>query len=344
VPTVELAGGARWSSDKRDSFQQSRPTAATAANGVFPQNRRFDDHFDDTNISHEVTLSWKVTPDATIYAAYKEGYKSGGFNLSQTITAAASLRAGQYKSETAKGWEIGAHALLAERQLRLNAAIYNYDYTNLQVQFFDPISTGQVVANAGGLRTKGAEIDFSFQPRGLRGLGIHGAYAYNDAKYHDFIGQCYGGQTPTGGCNLQPNAAGTVFNGQLYSGRTSPKAPRHAFQLGANYEADLGALKLGLTADANHTSSYNYTDTLSPEAVQKAFTRLDASVSLGSSDDTWKVALIGRNLTNEYVVSSANEFPFTGGSGTGTANGIKSDLNTIVERPREVSVEVTYKF
>jgi outer membrane receptor protein involved in Fe transport len=344
VPSLELAGGARWSSDKRDSYQQSLPLAATLANGTFPQNRRFDDHFDDTDLSPEVTLSWKPTDDATIYAAYKQGYKSGGFNLSQTITAAASLRAGQYSSETAEGWEIGAHALLLDRQLRLNAAVYDYEYNDLQVQFFDPISTGQIVANAGALRTKGFELDYNFQPRGLDGLSLRGAYAYNQAKYRDFIGQCYGGQTPAGGCNIQPNTAGTVFNGQLYSGRIAPKAPKHAWQLGGSYEAPVGAMTAGLSVDVNHSSNYNYTDTLIPEAVQSGFTRLDASLFLASGDDRWKVALIGRNLTDEIVVTSANEFPFTGGSGTGTAAGVKSDLNTIVERPREISLEVSVKF
>lgn len=344
VPSLELAGGARWSSDKRDSYQQSLPLAATAANGVFPQNRRFDDRFDDTDLSPEVTLSWKPSDDATIYAAYKQGYKSGGFNLSQTITAAASLRAGQYESETAEGWEIGAHAQLLDRQLRLNAAVYDYEYNDLQVQFFDPISTGQIVANAGALRTKGFEVDFNFQPRAADGLSLRGAYAYNQAKYRDFIGQCYGGQTPAGGCNLQPNAAGTVFNGQLYSGRIAPKAPKHAWQLGGSYEAPIGTMTAGLSVDVNHSSSYNYTDTLIPEAVQSGFTRLDASLFLAGEDDRWKLALIGRNLTDEIVVTSANEFPFTGGSGTGTAGGVKSDLNTIVERPREISLEVSVKF
>lgn len=346
VPSLELSGGARWSSDQRDSYQQSRATAATAANGAFPQNRRFDDNFDDTDLSPEVTLSWKPTNDVTLYAAYKQGYKSGGFNLSQTITAAAGLRAGQFKSETAEGHEIGAHAVVLDRQLRLNAAVYDYDYNDLQVQFFDPISTGQIVANAGRLTTKGAEVDFNFQPDALKGFSLRGAYAYNQAKFHNFIGQCYGGQTPTGGCNQQPvvRPGATIFNGQVYSGRIAPKAPKHAWQLGGSFEQPLGALKAGVSVDFNHSSSYNYTDVLIPEAVQDAFTRIDGSISLGAESDAWRIALIGRNLTNEYVVTSANEFPFTGGSGTGTAAGIKSDLNTIVERPREIALELSFKF
>lgn len=346
VPTLELAGGARWSSDMRNSYQQSRPTANSLASGYFPQNVRLDDHFTDENLSPEVTLTWKPDSDITFYGAYKQGYKSGGFNLSQTITPAASLRAGQFKSETAKGWEVGAHMQLFDRQLRVNGAVYDYDYDDLQVQFYDPVSTGQIVANAGSLKTQGFEVDFNFQPRALDGLSLRGAYSYNEAMYHDFIGQCYGGQTPAQGCNQLPRvvSGNTVYNGQVYSNRIAPKAPKHAWQLGGTYEVPVGSMTAALSVDVNHSSAYNYTDTLIPEAVQGAFTRLDAALTVAGEDERWQVALIGRNLTNEYVVTSANEFPLTGGTGAGTAAGVKSDLNTIVERPREVSLELTVKF
>jgi iron complex outermembrane recepter protein len=135
-----------------------------------------------------------------------------------------------------------------------------------------------------------------------------------------------------------------VFNGQLYGGRTAPKAPKHAWQLGGGYEAPIGGLTAGLSIDLNHSSSYDYTDTLIPEAVQKGFTRIDGSISAEAEDERWKLSLIGRNLTNKYIVTSANEFPFTGGSGTGTVSGIKSDLNTIVERPREIALELSVRF
>jgi hypothetical protein len=114
--------------------------------------------------------------------------------------------------------------------------------------------------------------------------------------------------------------------------------------LGGSYEADFGGLKGGISLDVAHTSKYNYTDALRPEAVQQGFTRLDGSITLGSSEDSWKLSLIGRNLTNEFIVTSANEFPFTGGTGAGTAAGVKSDINTVVERPREIALELSFAF
>jgi iron complex outermembrane recepter protein len=78
--------------------------------------------------------------------------------------------------------------------------------------------------------------------------------------------------------------------------------------------------------------------------VQKAFTKFDAAISLNGDDDRWSVALIGRNLTNKLVVTAANDIPFTGGTGTGTATGFVSDMSAFVDNPREFAIEVGFKF
>ena len=56
------------------------------------------------------------------------------------------------------------------------------------------------------------------------------------------------------------------------------------------------------------------------------------------------MSLIGRNLTNERVVTVANDIPFPGGTGTGTATGVLADMSAFVENPREVFVEFAVRF
>ena len=179
----------------------------------------------------------------------------------------------------------------------------------------------------------------------IDGLSLYGAVAYNKATFHDFVATCYGGQTPAAGCTLLPNAAGTAFNGQNFDGRTPPKAPRLGAKYGTTYDFEiLGGLQASLTAEGNYSSKYYYTDTLRPDAIQPAFTRFDASASIGDPDAGWKISLIGRNLTNKLVATSANDFTSTGGTGAGTAAGIPSDMNVVVERGREVYVELKMTF
>lgn len=340
----ELSGGARWSHEERDSYQRSLPASSFFA-AFFPPNIRLSDKFKDENISPQVTLRWKPSHDTSFYVAYKEGFKSGGFNISQSLTPAASVAAGRFGSEGAKGEEAGVRTIQFEGQLSLNATVYNYEYDGLQVQSFDPVTIGQVVANAGKLKTKGVEGDFEWAPAAVAGFSLRGAAAYNDASYEDYIGQCYGGQTIAAGCSYLFSASAGGFTSQNYSGRTPPKAPKFSGRFGGSYEVPVaGDLRLQFTGDVSYTSKYNFTDTLRPDGVQPAYTKLDAAIRLLGAGDRWKLSLIGKNLTNERVVTSANDIPFTGGSGTGTTKGVLSDMSAFVENPREVILELAAKF
>jgi iron complex outermembrane recepter protein len=143
-------------------------------------------------------------------------------------------------------------------------------------------------------------------------------------------------------CRTRSQASPTS---QDYGGRTPPKAPKFAGRIGFGYDVDLTQdLKLQLTSDVSHTSRYNFTDTLRPDAYQKAFTKLDAAIRVVGPDDRWRVSLIGRNLTNEHVVTAANDIPFAGGTGTGGTVGVLSDMSAFVENPREVFLEFAVKF
>ena len=339
---LELSGGARYSLEARDSFQRSLPAHRSSPLN-FP-GLSLKDRYRDTDLSPQVTLRYKPTTDMTLYAAYKRGFKAGGFNISAGLNPAATVAKARFAAETAEGAEIGFRSLLLDRRLSLNLTAYRYTYSDLQVQFFDPITISQVAGNAGELRTQGVEADVNWRVPGLEGLSLRGAAAYNDARFHDYVGQCFPGQTIAQGCN-QVFAAGR-FNAQDYEDRRPPKAPKLAGRLGAVLETPLtdSGIDLRLSGDAIYSSSYNFTDALRPDGNQKAFTKFDAAIAVSGRDKAWTVSLIGRNLGNKLVALTANDIPFTGGSGTGTNVGVVSDLSAIVDNHREVFLEVALKF
>ncbi|MBY0300622.1 MULTISPECIES: hypothetical protein [Sphingomonas] len=79
--------------------------------------------------------------------------------------------------------------------------------------------------------------------------------------------------------------------------------------------------------------------------VQKGYAKLDAALALNGPDERWTLSVIGRNLTNKLVVTAANDIPFAGGTGTGTAGpGVTADMSAFVDNPREVFVELAFKF
>ena len=62
-----------------------------------------------------------------------------------------------------------------------------------------------------------------------------------------------------------------------------------------------------------------------------------------SSDKRWEIALIGRNLTNKLIVTTANDFPGQTVGGMGTAVGTRTDLSAVVDRPRQVHLQFSVK-
>lgn len=343
-PTIELSAGARYSTEARDSYQRSLP-AHIAFAGVFPGGINLTDRYRDSDFSPQATIRYKPSEDTTFYASFKEGFKAGGFNISQVLTPASTVDAGRFSAETARGGEIGYRTLAFDRQLSFSITAYHYVYRDLQVQFFDPAAVSLTAGNAGKLRTQGVEADFNLRVRAIDGLSLRGAAAFNDAKYQDYLGQCYPGQTIAQGCNLQ--FANGIFNAQDYGGRTPPKAPRYAGRLGFTWEMPVGSSGWSIKAlsDLSYTSKYNFTDALRPDGVQDEFFKIDAGLSLNGPGDRWNISLIGRNLTNKLVVGAANDLPFTGGTGGGTAGpGVTADMSAFVDNPREIFVEVGFKF
>ena len=65
------------------------------------------------------------------------------------------------------------------------------------------------------------------------------------------------------------------------------------------------------------SDDYRLSDTI-PDIKQPRYNTVDAGISLSSPAAGWKLALIGRNLGDEYVQTSGSDAPSTGG-GAGTS-------------------------
>ncbi|MBO9725030.1 MAG: TonB-dependent receptor [Novosphingobium sp.] len=345
LPTLELAGGARYSDETKNSyFTQfyNNPLVTTIFRDQFDPDGlgvvTARQHF--TNWSPEATLTWKPTEDLMVYGAYKTAYKSGGFsnggiNSKFSTDPTADLT---FDPEKAEGFEVGFKSTLLNRQLRFNVTAFNYKYKNLQVDFFNsPIFAFQTLT--ADARTKGVEAEFQFAPNGIPGFDLHGSVNYDKARYTDFpLAPCYAGQTPAQGCNLAGNSR------QDLGGQTLSVAPRWTGNLGVNYEMSVGqTMKLGLNVDAKYSGAYLASAFGNPLSRQGKYVTLDAGLRFGAEDDNWQLAVIGKNLTNRFYVTGVVDGPSTG-SGTGTPGGIRADQLGFGTLPRTVMVEVTKKF
>lgn len=218
--------------------------------------------------------------------------------------------------------------------------MFDYDYTDLQVDFFNsPIFAFQTLT--ADARTRGAEVDFEFAPNGVPGLNLRGSINYTDAEYTDFAGApCYAGQTIAEGCTL----VGGISARQDLTGAPLSVAPEWTGTLGAAYDTYVGdGFRLSFSVDSRYSDSYLPSGFGNPLSRQDSFVTIDAGIRFGAEDRNWEIGVIGKNLTNEFYVTGVVDGPSTG-FGTGTAVGTKADQLGFGSLPRTVMVELIKRF
>ncbi|GGD39417.1 TonB-dependent receptor [Croceicoccus pelagius] len=337
--TLEITGGARYIHETKDSiFVQpyAHPLLAGSRYAVddpLTAKQTFD------NWSPEATLTWTPSETVTVYGAYKTAYKSGGFSNSSIQSPTTPLEFFLFEPEKAKGFEVGLKTDLLDRQLRFNVTGYIYKFTDLQVTYLDSAALAYNSINAGSAKTKGVEVEFAYAPYAVPGLELSGSANYNHARYGTALAPCYGGQSFDAGCI--PNLLSIGTPGQDLDGKPTSDAPDWTGSLGARYEADLNqSMKYGLSVNARYSSDYLPSAFGAPLSRQDEYVSLDAGVRFGAIDDTWQLALIGKNLTNQFVATGVTDGSGTG-SGTGTNMAVPADQVGFISMPRTVTLQLT---
>lgn len=345
---LELAGGVRWTNEKRSDVGATALFGGPFVNLTPPR-------LSTKNWSPELTLTYKPTDNLTLFGSLKQAYKSGSYNLIVPIDP--NNPDNSFGDEKVQGGEAGIKARLANRQVFTNLAFYYYEYKGLQVGVNEVASTGLSLlrtVNAGAARVYGVDFDFSYRPEQVAGLSINGAVNWNHARFTDFPeARCWGGQTIALGCNTNFNAATGAFLGQDLSGTPLPRAPSWQLTAGATYELPVSdRLKLNLSADGQYSSKYLANIGLNrPDYYQSAFGRINATIALADANDRWEIALIGNNLTDKLSTGSCTNLNYSGGqilpgstAGTAVAGPAgKDELVCTFGRGRELWVRLTLR-
>jgi len=345
VPTLEAAAGVRYTDETKDSsfadnyvnpgllgvfYQLNDPRGG----GTITGNQTFIDW------SPEATLTWKPTSEMLLYGAYKTAYKSGGFNNSGLNSVFGSPSDFTFRPEKVRGFETGLKSTLFDQQLRFNASAYTYGYEHQQIGFFNSVIFAFQTLNA-NVRVKGAEVEFEFAPRHIKGLNLHSAMNYNHARYMEFPNApCYAGQTQGEGCNVIVGAAIR----QNLAGKPLALAPDWTGVLGADYSRAIGdGLKAGISADTRYSGAYLGSVFGIADSKQDPYFTFDAGLRFGSQDDRWEIAILGKNLTNKFYITGVFDAPSTG-TASGRATGVHADQIGLANLPRTVQLQFTAKY
>jgi iron complex outermembrane receptor protein len=349
TPEVEIAAGARWTAENRDDIPYDLITGVPV-----PINLEIP-KIHSSNISPELTITYKPQADLTFFGSLKQGYKSGSFNVA---TPAYEGQNNSFTDEKVQGGEVGMKSRLFDRRLSFNMAGYYYKYTGLQVGANTPTNSGIVetrTVNAGSSQVYGIEAQASYLPEQIEGLTLNAAINWNHARFTELDDvPCYGGQSIAAGCNEVYSAAangGTGgFTAQNRSGVPLIRAPLWEANFGFNYQRDVGREMQVIVASSTQFSS-KYLTNLGYIYYQPSFFKTDLSLTLQGPKDRWELAFIGKDLNNALTsgnCSNANNQAgllggqITGTNGPGGPAGI-DETGCWMDRGRELWVRVTFK-
>jgi iron complex outermembrane receptor protein len=317
------AGVRRTSEDKstRRYYAQVDPANAVLA-VIVPQGTTAKTSFNAT--TPLVSLGYKLNDQASVYARYSEGFKSGGFN-GEAQSVVESTR--PFRPEKLKSMELGLKSTLLGGRMTFNAALFNNESTDLQQAIFTATgAAGSDIRNIGKANSRGFELESAW--RVSADLKLQVGYGYLKTKYKEYPNDQ--------GVNVADNVA--VVH-----------APRHTLNLVADGTlAQTSWGRLRASADYTFTSShylYPYQLLTVNQAQATAANTQVRSVGLVNlrmaladiemgSFGTGEVALWVRNATNkEYI---ANKIDF-GPSFGNLTQGYYID-------PRTVGVSLTARF
>ncbi len=282
---------------------------STAPGGLNIDPKPFKQDFSATtgslNVKYRFNHRWMG------YVSWAEGFKSGGFNQRYNATPADGPVPLGFASEEAVTIEMGFKADITDN-FRLNAAIFNTDYDNMQLTY--RVGIVPLLFNAGKSSIKGAELEFTYIPTSR--FILDGSLGYMENRIHEVA------DIPGATATLGPD-------------NELPFTPKVQASLGGGYEFTMKSLTVTPRLNISYTDKQFFDAANSIEVAQKdAVTVANFSVKIDDNNDVWNVTLGVNNLTDEI-------YPVAGNSSLTTSSGY---AEVIYARPRNFYLSAKYNF
>ena len=141
-----------------DKFNPNDQVALTPLAGTFREGQSFTARYSDSwsEITPQATIEFKPNDDMLFCGTFSTGYKGGGFEDDPANAAAA---VSSYDPETVTSFEIGGKLDLFDRRLRLNVALFDMKYKNLQVTQTSAVCLCNITDNAADAKIQGIEAE-----------------------------------------------------------------------------------------------------------------------------------------------------------------------------------------
>ncbi|MGH8232176.1 MAG: TonB-dependent receptor [Steroidobacteraceae bacterium] len=289
TPRLALSVGARHSSqnvtatriDFSDVFASAPPTGNSVISEPVSENRT----------TPRAAITFDLTKEVNVYAAYSEGFRIGGHNPIGNLTTpgcADALKkfgltdpasAAEFKSDQIRNFEVGIKSVLADGRITANLTGFRVDWTDLQTAIqldqYDNGCGASFVSNAGAARIYGADGELHALLTPHIQVSLSGQYA--DGKIVEVI----------------PGSTGTIGAPLESAPKTQATA---AFEYHMNPKPQWTAIA---RADYAYVGSRNFSNTNTP--VDPAYQLPgygEVNLRFTAEHDSWEYTAFVNNLTN----------------------------------------------
>ena len=303
---LDLVLGGRYSTEKRGG--QNAVVFENFIPGLLDNVADLEDETFNS-FTPKVGLNFTVNDEVFLYGSVSKGFKSGGYNI-------GSYQNTPFEPEEIWAYEAGIKADLFDQRLRMNAAVFYYDYTDLQIQ--DVENNNTIVRNAANAEIKGIELEGVWLVS--EAFQIDFGFAWLDAKFKDAL--LVDPKNPSAGI-------------QNLDGYSLPRAPEFKIILGAEYRIELaGGDSITLRGDWAWKDDVYFSAFNVDALKQDAYHWLKARATYATADGQWKVSAYVDNIADEAVATN------------GTFNGdiIDSTATGNLAPPRTYGLEVKFMY
>ncbi|AWL13179.1 Pesticin receptor [Saliniradius amylolyticus] len=287
-----MTAGLRWSEDRKDfrSFATGRRFdnwdnmhADLAGNRVDSYDVTVDNSWDAWTPS--LVVDYKAADDLFFYYSIAKGYKAGGFNGEGPESAQEAIL--PFAPEFALNNELGVKSQFWDDRVRLNAALFFTQYTDLQTPVW--VETGAntpddlEVRNGSG-EANGFEVEFTALL--TDNLTLSGSYGFIDAEFTESF----------------------QVDGNDLNGNRMRRTPENTFNIVAQYDWETDVGYWSARADYQYQDEYFFDNDNNPLTKVDSEKTFNASINFTTSDDVWSVQLWAKNLTDEENIASTTVY------------------------------------
>ncbi len=224
-------------------------------------------------VTYLINPKYTISDNAQVYFRAASGFRPGGPNyvLSQGTGGPS------FGADTLWTYELGGKLRLLNRKLSFDAAIYDTEWSNIQLSVVENGVTQ--LKNAGDARIRGADLATTYETP-IAGLSFFGQFTYTDAY-------------------LTTTAPGL---GVTYTDARLPVTPKYAFALGGTYNfvvpgGNTGRFTLSDRYTGTRTAGYAG-GSVDPVYDLNDYNLLDADLTV-TLQNHLELSIFGRNLLDQ---------------------------------------------